>query len=324
MTGSTSSFVTDPIEFAKAVHDACRCTLVTTDTGPFRAGLTRIDLRHIWLLGLEEWLARIMFIRPPPDCVLLLLPLKYPDSQQIAGYSRLPGELITVRAIGGFHWVSAGPCRSAVICCSESYLHRIARRTLGSDLILPEGLAYWRPRPESLRSLTTLCAAAIRMTAGKIRLPTDPQAAHGLEQELIGAVTECLAGPPLQHPMRSQQARIDAMARFEDVLLARPQALPPLAELSVLIGLKPRTMRTYCQLHLGVGPNRYLRLLQLQRVHRELGGDRPTAASVTELVQRHGVRQPGRFARSYREYFGELPSETLRRGSGHLTKRTVG
>ncbi len=322
MTGSTASFVTDPIEFAKAVDDACRCTLVTTDTGPFRAGLIRIDLRHLWLFGLEEWSARIMFIRPPPNRVLLLLPLKYPVSQQIAGYSRLPGELITVRAIRGFHWVSAGPCRSVVLCCSESYLHRIGCRTFGSDLILPEGLAYWRPRPESLRSLTTLCAAAIRTTAEKIRLPTDPQAAHGLEQELIGAVTECLAGPPLQHPMRNKQARIDAMARFEDVLLARPQALPSLAELSALVGLKPRTMHNYCQLHLGVGPNRYLRLLLLQRVHWELGGDRP--ASVTELVQRHGVRQRGRFARSYREYFGELPSETLRRGSGHLTKRTVG
>jgi hypothetical protein len=53
----------------------------------------------------------------------------------------------------------------------------------------------------------------------------------------------------------------------------------------------------------------------MQLVHRALRSGSPDASSVAAVARRHGFRDLGRFAASYRAFLGELPSVTLRRGS---------
>jgi len=61
--------------------------------------------------------------------------------------------------------------------------------------------------------------------------------------------------------------------------------------------------------------NRYARLHRMQRVHGTLRGGNPKATKIAEVAERHGFRDPGRFASNYRAVYGELPSATLRRRS---------
>lgn len=65
--------------------------------------------------------------------------------------------------------------------------------------------------------------------------------------------------------------------------------------------------------HLGVTPGQYIRQRRLERVHACLEDASCPVRSLTELALDHGFLHLGRFSESYRQRFGELPSETLKR-----------
>jgi AraC-like DNA-binding protein len=58
----------------------------------------------------------------------------------------------------------------------------------------------------------------------------------------------------------------------------------------------------------------YLRSRRLELVRAELGGTGRRGGTVAEVATLAGFAHLGRFARDYQRRFGELPSETLRRG----------
>lgn len=60
-------------------------------------------------------------------------------------------------------------------------------------------------------------------------------------------------------------------------------------------------------------PMAYLRNVRIERAHEELVHCCPENYSVTTIANKWGFYNPGRFARAYRERYGENPSETLRR-----------
>lgn len=57
----------------------------------------------------------------------------------------------------------------------------------------------------------------------------------------------------------------------------------------------------------------YLKDIRLQLVHHELKNRDPSKASVTDLALKYGFSHFGNFAAGYRERFGELPNETLKK-----------
>jgi AraC-like DNA-binding protein len=77
----------------------------------------------------------------------------------------------------------------------------------------------------------------------------------------------------------------------------------------------PRTLERHFRTFLDTTPHGWVRRLRLVRARRELiNGDRET--SVTGVALASGFSQLGRFAAQYRQHFGELPSQTLRRVRG--------
>lgn len=62
-------------------------------------------------------------------------------------------------------------------------------------------------------------------------------------------------------------------------------------------------------------PRQYIRRLKLERIHACLGDPACSVRSVTELALDYGFLHLGRFSESYRQQFGELPSETFKRRS---------
>jgi AraC-like DNA-binding protein len=312
MAQSTASFFTDPTDVQTALGEHCQVGFVVTGRGPFRARLIRITLTRLSLLSAEEWQSRVLFVRPPADRVIVLLPWGCEPSQRWAGIPLRPQEVLTIRSVPGVHGRTVDHCHSAAVVCSTDYLVRLGRRLVGPTFVVPPGVARWQPAPDALRALVGLFRAAIRVTASRLSAPTSPEAARGLEQEMVGALAECLSIAPEEPHRQREQSQISLMARFAEILCLHSERLPSSADLSRQLGVPARTLRGYCHDHLGVAPGRYLQLYQLQQFRRGLRGADPGVTTVSALARRHGIRQTSRLARSYRDLFGEPPSATLR------------
>ena len=57
----------------------------------------------------------------------------------------------------------------------------------------------------------------------------------------------------------------------------------------------------------------YLKQKRLEAARKTLLAAEPSTTSITEVATQWGFCHLGRFARDYRQLFGELPSETIKR-----------
>lgn len=116
--------------------------------------------------------------------------------------------------------------------------------------------------------------------------------------------------------MTSKNTR-DATVRRAAALL-REQAFEPvrLRHVCEAIGMSERSLRDAFYRVCGMSPMRFERLQRLSDARRALQTAPPDRGAVTQVAIQFGFFELGRFAKSYKEAFGETPSQTLR---GHRT-----
>ena len=121
------------------------------------------------------------------------------------------------------------------------------------------------------------------------------------------------------------KSRRETVQRVEAYLRAHFDSPMRVSTLSRMAGLSERGLRdAFYSVH-GVSPKQWMLAERLKRVHSVLSGDKATAINVTGAATRYGFYELGRFAATYREAFGEVPSETLRgamrRSAGSIANR---
>lgn len=85
-----------------------------------------------------------------------------------------------------------------------------------------------------------------------------------------------------------------------------------LEDISAAVGVSSRLLEKAFACHCDCSPMQFLKQMRLHRVREELC-QATSETRVVDVMLRHGFVQGGKFARAYRELFGELPSETLKR-----------
>lgn len=83
-------------------------------------------------------------------------------------------------------------------------------------------------------------------------------------------------------------------------------------ELARLCRISRKSLYNLFDREIGITPSTYIRQLKLESVCSELTANM-RIRNVTEVALKYGFTNLGRFSAHYREYIGELPSETLRR-----------
>lgn len=86
-----------------------------------------------------------------------------------------------------------------------------------------------------------------------------------------------------------------------------------IAQLISIARVGERSLYTLFERHAGTSPKDYVRQRKLERIHGLLRDPSHKSRSVTEVAMDHGFLHLGRFAESYRQRFGELPSVTFKR-----------
>jgi AraC-like DNA-binding protein len=146
-----------------------------------------------------------------------------------------------------------------------------------------------------------------------------PLATQRLEQVLIHSLL--FAQPhnyssALNAPGPTTGAR--PVSQAVELLRGRPEHPWTAAELASAVSLSVRSLQEGFRRALDTTPMTYLRRVRLERVHEELVAASPGMLGVTEVAMRWGFVHLGRFATSYREAYGELPSETARAAAGRV------
>ena len=90
---------------------------------------------------------------------------------------------------------------------------------------------------------------------------------------------------------------------------------PYLSELCATANVSERTLQYAFHDIMGMSPLTYLNRLRLHRARDELRKARSDNSTVTDVAMNWGFWHFGEFSRAYKNCFGEVPSQTLRRNS---------
>jgi hypothetical protein len=183
MPGSVTSVFGEPDDFQAALRENGVLGLLITGRGHFRARLTQITLHRLRLLAAEEHLPRIAFVAVPADAFLVLMAISGGSSPIWGGIGMRAGEIITVGPDQRVHARTDGPCRWGTIRLPARELARYGQALSGAGFAVPQCVARWQPPREARRELRELHQAAIRAAEIRSGMPTDVEAAHGLEQQ---------------------------------------------------------------------------------------------------------------------------------------------
>ena len=83
-------------------------------------------------------------------------------------------------------------------------------------------------------------------------------------------------------------------------------------ELAKKFKISERTLRNYFSEELNTSPKQYLIALRLTKIRGELQVLNMEKGVVEKTARRFGFQHMGQFSKAYKDFFGELPSETLR------------
>ena len=308
-SGATAVFG-EPDEFQAALRQDGVANLLVVSSGQFCARLTKVTLHGWHLSACNEQLPRIAFVKVPADTVVVAFSIS--DQRRApswGGVQTRADEIITLSSGEQIHARTEGRCSWGLIRLPREDLAQYARELSGVEVVLPP-VARWRPPRGAFRQLRHFHRAAIRAVESRSAPLIDSQAAHGLEQQAIHALVECLSTGIAQEETLVARSHRAILARFEDRLCAK--RVQHASEISTALDIPERTMLACCNSHLGMGPGRYLRLRRMQAVHRVLQGTDPRVTSLSDVAMGHGIRDLGRFAQAYHALYGEFPSDTLR------------
>jgi AraC-like DNA-binding protein len=113
---------------------------------------------------------------------------------------------------------------------------------------------------------------------------------------------------------RSLTRRIAAVRACEAYVREHVESNPTLSDLTIVSGLRLRSLINAFQAVTGLSPMAYLKKTRLGNVRRMLQHADKERTRIIDVAANLGFWHMGHFTADYRAMFGETPSDTLRRG----------
>ena len=195
----------------------------------------------------------------------------------------------------------------------------IERLELPSSQNLFAGIEVLTPDPQSLDFLRQWLQRFFRdvvqnSSYGNRFSPLEPLI-EAVEHELPGHLLKCLAFQQALFPSPpSPLLRHKALTRVEEYLKTYPTYPHTVRELCRVAQASERTLEFAFYERYGVSPKTYLQALRLNGVRKALRVADPGTETIVTVARQWGFWHMSQFAKEYHRLFGELPSETLKKG----------
>jgi AraC-like DNA-binding protein len=199
------------------------------------------------------------------------------------------------------HWVILVPTDMLT-----SYLGEEA----AADL-LPKGRSL-TSQPQSIRQLGSLVVNIVTLLRSNSRYCSNGLLLGALQSQLLAAVTELLACSDNEGKLVTARRRYVTCRRALRIAETLRQPIR-VDELAAAVGISRRGLELGFREAFDISPQRYLRRVRMNGLHRDLRRAMPGRETVSEAAWRWGFEELGRTAVDYRQLFGESPSTTLAR-----------
>lgn len=204
--------------------------------------------------------------------------------------------------------------------------HRIYQprdMTIGAVFLEEDGSRGWPERQASAQVIPIRAEAldTIRATVRELVLVASheperflrPAAVSGMEQSLLGAIDHAFATAPGEElPALAIGNYLKICHRADDFIRASGSSQPSSAEVAAAAGVTIRTLHNAMIAVNGMSLRRFMIHTRLWAVRNALLRAGPGTLVKTVALD-HGFWHLGRFAQIYTQWFGESPSETVRR-----------
>jgi AraC-like DNA-binding protein len=207
---------------------------------------------------------------------------------------------------------------SALLPPKEIRSH-LAARGRESEFHLPRGVETLQIERSQARRLFTwgkhLVDAAARRPQMFENRERERRAVHVELVELLLLILRSSHDFPYSRSDRTRQAHMQIVDAVEAFAMAHAGDHLYVSDLCRVAGVGERTLEYAFKDVMGLTPVAYLIRLRLHRVRRALLAATRRSTTVTMEALNWGFWHFGEFSRAYKECFGELPSETLRRSA---------
>jgi len=249
----------------------------------------------------------------PPGMRTFGVPARSSEEYRWRNHRVTPELLLLFPRGGEFRSISGSGFDSYPISVAPDYLVEVA-----ADLGVPENRLgtegeVVRPRARDLESLRAHIRRVVDLASRGGSLE-EPGVSGMVEEETAALLVWTLAGAEWLRPPR-MRLRDEAIRKAEEVIDAVGTGPLQVRDLCSASGASWRTLNYAFQEKYGIPVKRYLTIRRLNGVRRDLlrGDDRTT---VSFVAARWNFWHMGEFAGRYRQMFGELPSDTLKRSRG--------
>jgi AraC-like DNA-binding protein len=210
------------------------------------------------------------------------------------------------RALAASHW--------AAMSLTPEDLATAGRTLVGRELRAPPMTRIIRPPARQMAQLMSLHKVVGDLAASAPDVVMHPEVARAIEEALVRAMIACIGNDDERIAKQSpNRAGLAVMKRFEQFLEGKQGEPVYVSDCCAALGVTDRTLRSYCQEHLGMGAHRYLWLRRMHLARRALAVAHHSMTTVTTIANNCGFGELGRFAATYCQLFGESPSATLHR-----------
>jgi AraC-like DNA-binding protein len=231
-----------------------------------------------------------------------------------SGEEVLPGDVFRLARGDVNDYRFTGYMRFAVISLHPDLLLRDgAQDALQGDRSVWEHRQWFRA-PPAIRALVARSVQRITSQVLQLDRTVTGQALRQLQAELLEPLVWGITSGERSANERHALSAANVVRKVEDWVDGQPPATIQIADICRALHLSRRTLHRAFAETLGMGPARYLMLKRLAAVRAELRKSDPAAINVTDTATRYGFWELGRFAREYRQMFGERPSDTLSKG----------
>lgn len=173
-------------------------------------------------------------------------------------------------------------------------------------LQLPTG----EDRGASLRSYTLFLGDEFSRPATPLTRQPAIDGVSAVLEELVFDVASGIDASDSSEP-ETRSAGADYVRRAEELMWARFDEPVTIADISETLGIGVRSLQIAFHEHRGHTPREALTRIRLEEVRRRLGAARKSQ-NISSIAFDCGFTHLGRFSSAYRQFFGELPSETVR------------